>query len=99
MKNFRTYQLALELNRKATKVKLKAHYRDQFERAVLSVALNLAEGSAKESAKDRARFYQIAFGSLREVQAMIEILKITELNEISRQLGGSLFNLCRALRH
>jgi four helix bundle protein len=99
MKNFRTYQLALELNRKAGQVKLKSHYRDQFERAVLSVALNLAEGSAKESAKDRARFYQIAFGSLREVQAMIEILNITELNEISRQLGGSLFNLCRALRH
>jgi len=34
--------------------------RDQLERASTSIPLNIAEGNAKASAKDRARFWQIA---------------------------------------
>jgi hypothetical protein len=37
----------------------------------------LSEGSAKPSTKERLRFYNIAFGSLREVQA---IIRLEELN-------------------
>lgn len=47
--------------------------RDQLLRAAQSVVLNLSEGSAKPSPKDKARFYAIAFGSIREVQAMLDL--------------------------
>jgi len=73
MKNFRTYDLAVELFRDCQRLKLRAPFKDQFERASLSVVLNLAEGSAKPSAKDRARFYSIALGSLRETQAILAL--------------------------
>ena len=39
----------------------------QIRRAIVSVSSNLAEGSAKTSLKDQARFTEIAFGSLLEV--------------------------------
>jgi four helix bundle protein len=96
MQNFRTYQLALEFVREARKVKLHAPFKDQFERAVLSIALNLAEGSAKKSAKDRNRFYQTAFGSQREARALIEILELEDLAQLNDKLGASLFCLCRS---
>ncbi len=39
----------------------------QMNRAAVSVISNLAEGSARKSDKDKARFYEIAFGSAIEV--------------------------------
>lgn len=39
----------------------------QLQRAIFSVANNLAEGSARKSNNDQARFYEIAYGSLIEV--------------------------------
>lgn len=39
----------------------------QLQRAIFSVANNLAEGSARKSYNDQARFYEIAYGSLIEV--------------------------------
>ena len=38
----------------------------QIRRAVVSISSNLAEGSAKQSLKDQARFTEISFGSLME---------------------------------
>ena len=97
MQNFRTHQLAKELFRKSRNVKLRAPYKDQFERAMLSVPLNLAEGSGRDSNADRRRFYQIALGSLREVQALIDILEINELKKDADVLGGLVYSLCRSL--
>ena len=57
----------------------KRSIKDQLERASLSIVLNLAEGSAKTTAKERARFYSIAYASLRETQVLLEILEQTEL--------------------
>ena len=34
--------------------------KDQFKRAASSIVLNLAEGSAKPTAKDRKKFYYIS---------------------------------------
>lgn len=39
----------------------------QIRRAAVSVISNLAEGSARKSAKDQAHFYQMAYSSLIEV--------------------------------
>ncbi len=99
MTQFRTYQLAKELLLKSKGITLKGPAKNQFARAMLSIALNLAEGSAKSSNADRLRFYEIALGSLREVQALIDICEIDELKEDANKLGGYLFNLCRSLRN
>lgn len=40
---------------------------DQLRRAVVSVPSNIAEGSGRTSAKDQAHFFEMAYGSLMEV--------------------------------
>jgi four helix bundle protein len=39
---------------------------DQLYRSVGSISANIEEGYSKQSAKDRARFYEYALGSARE---------------------------------
>ena len=59
--------------------------------------LNLAEGSGRFGRKDQKRFYQIALGSFRECQAILELAENTqsELLELADRLGGSIFLLIR----
>ena len=92
MKNFRTFQLAKTLYLETRKLRLKGAVRDQLERASLSIVTNLAEGSGKLG-KDRKRFFQIAMGSLRETQALLEISESQEAAKIADQLGANLYRL------
>lgn len=46
---------------------------DQLRRSVISVPSNIAEGSGRTSAKDQAHFFEMAFGSLMEVNCQIDI--------------------------
>ena len=48
---------------------------DQLRRAVISVPSNIAEGSGRTSAKDQAHFFEMAFGSLMEVECQMDIAK------------------------
>ncbi|HLR26761.1 MAG TPA: four helix bundle protein [Fodinibius sp.] len=45
----------------------------QLRRASVSVPSNIAEGSARSSAKERRRFYEISRSSLVEIDTQIEI--------------------------
>ncbi|MCL2485200.1 MAG: four helix bundle protein [Endomicrobia bacterium] len=45
----------------------------QIKRAVVSVALNIAEGKCRQSSKDFAHFLNVACSSLREVEAVLNI--------------------------
>lgn len=45
----------------------------QLNRASVSVACNLAEGSARTSSKDQAHFSQLAYSSLMEVSCLITV--------------------------
>jgi four helix bundle protein len=46
---------------------------DQLRRAVISVPSNIAEGLGRSSYKDKSHFMQIAYGSLMEVLAQLDI--------------------------
>lgn len=46
---------------------------DQLRRAVVSIVLNIAEGSAKESKKEFNRFVRLSIGSLVEVDTALKI--------------------------
>ena len=52
----------------------KVSARDQLERASTSVPLNIAEGNAKFSTPERARFFQIAHNSAVECGACLDVL-------------------------
>ncbi|OFZ51421.1 MAG: hypothetical protein A3D92_01815 [Bacteroidetes bacterium RIFCSPHIGHO2_02_FULL_44_7] len=73
----------------------------QINRSVISIALNIAEGSGKGSDKDLNRFFNIAIGSSNETLAGLDIARdnglITQaqfddfkikITDISRQIGG-----------
>ena len=93
MQNFRTYDLAKRFYQNCKRLKFKAHLRDQFNRALLSIVLNIAEGSGKRTKKDRQRFYSIAMGSLREVQAILELEGQKYYFDQSDRLGACLYKL------
>jgi four helix bundle protein len=98
--NFRTYQVSLEFYRACEQLKCKKHLKDQLNRASASIPLNLSEGSAKTSVRDRLRYYFIAFGSLRECQTILDLIgvgKSTETTKMADQLGAQLFTLCQSL--
>ena len=73
----------------------------QTNRAAVSVAANLAEGSARASRKDQAHFSQIAYGSLMELACLLilavdlEYLSVEaetalrlKIESVSRQLNA-----------
>lgn len=47
----------------------------QSQRAAISVPSNIAEGMAKRSFKDRARFLEVAQGSLSELDTQVELAR------------------------
>ncbi len=47
----------------------------QCNRAAVSVAANLAEGSSRQSRKDQAHFSEIAYGSLMELACLLILCK------------------------
>ncbi len=97
LQNFRSFQLAVEFYQQAQGVKLPYHLKDQLNRAASSIALNLSEGSGKDSRKDRRRFYRIAFGSVRECQAIFELSPNQTIQPVLDNLAAHVFKLCKAL--
>src|SRR3712207_6391793 len=98
IQNFRTYQLSLELYQACRAVKLPHALKDQLLRASSSICLNLSEGSAKPTVKDRQRFYAIAFGSCREVQCLMEMESnaFGSTRKLADSLAAHLWKLTRS---
>ena len=95
MKKFKTYQLANQFYHKSNNLSLRGPIKNQFQRACLSIVLNLAEGSAKSSNRERRKFYEISLGSLREVQAILTLVNHQRLIKEADKLGAFLYKLCK----
>src|SRR5476649_2928059 len=91
--NFRTYELSIIFYRECKQVKLPYAMRDQLMRAASSITLNLSEGSAKPSRKERLRYYSIAFGSIREIQAIVRLEDLEAIAPKADYLAASLYKL------
>ncbi len=98
MKSFRTLDLAETFYELSEKSNLKGNLRDQLLRASSSIALNLAEGNAKRTQREKKRYYQIAYASSQECKAILRLAKIedTEIIDVSDKLGAWLFNLLKS---
>src|SRR5205814_4135277 len=60
-------------------ISAKAAAKDQLDRASTSIPLNIAEGNGKFSARDRARFFEMARGSALECAACLDVLIVRKL--------------------
>ncbi len=56
---------------------------DQMSRAALSISNNIAEGCGRRSDKEIAHFFQISFGSAKEVKSMFLISQ--KLNYVNNE--------------
>ena len=79
----------------------------QIGRAALSVHLNIAEGSSRKSEAERKRYYEIARGSIIEIDAALDIAKeldylqniqLSELGESMKKCFKLLTGLITAQR-
>jgi four helix bundle protein len=94
--SFRTFELALSFHQACTRIKAKAHVKDQLERASLSVVLNLQEGAGRPTKPDQKRFYGIAYASIRECQAILRVLQNEELFALADKIGAHAFRLLQS---
>ena len=97
MKNFRTFTLAVAFSKRAKALPLPGASKDQLIRASMSIALNLAEGRGRATLKEQKRFFNIAFASMRECQAilMIEDLEDTEEFRLLDKLAACIYCLIK----
>ena len=100
MKNFRTYYLAVEFYKSIKTLHLPGHLRNQMDRAASSIVLNLAEGWGRKSIKEKMHFYQIAFGSLRECQSILDLSAGRNSKQfvLADKIGGSIYKLLDKMR-
>lgn len=98
MKNFRTLELAIEFYEKTEELELKGHMRDQLSRAASSISLNLSEGNAKRTVKEKRRYYHTAYASTHECKTILRLIKNKdmELEERLDKLGASIYRLMNA---
>ncbi|SRR6266487_2575291 len=75
----------------------KAAAKDQLDRASTSILLNIAEGNGKFSAKDRARFLEMARGSALECAACLDVLFAQKLAS-EHQVAGQKEKLRRIVQ-
>lgn len=77
--------------------------RSQIRRAALSAPTNIVEGCARDSDREHARYFEIAFGSAREAIYLIDLASRLELFESDTaqeltMLGGRVAAALASLR-
>ncbi len=101
MKVFRTLDLAIEFYELAEAQKVTGNLRDQLLRAASSISLNLSEGNAKRTTKEKRRYYHIAYASTQECKTILRLIKNQDqaLADTVDKLGASIYKLMNAKIH
>ena len=98
-KSLNVYEAIRELAKEVYAVSMKLPAGEKFNmvqqmrRAALSVKPNLAEGATRKSPAERNRFYEVARGSVVEIDAVLETavdlnyFKSDELNSVAKLLN------------
>lgn len=97
MQKLRCLNEATELYQMAKVTKLPNFMKDQLLRATSSVALNLSEGNARRTLKDKRKFFNIAYASIREVQTIAQLESLTKIYKKADQIGAMTYALTRAV--
>jgi four helix bundle protein len=89
----------LENVREAKTIQLPAFLKNQLLRAASSVALNLQEGNGRSSRSERRNYFNIAYASMRETQAVIQLepQACKKIANLSDRLAAHLYCLRRSL--
>ena len=84
MTKFKTYQLAIQFYRNSQKLHLKEPLKNQFQRAILSIVLNLAEGSVSLKVNQPlAVFGQVARRLLPSQRLLVSKIRLFLVRRIS----------------
>ena len=107
--NLDVYKTAKELRKNCYKIikilpeQEKYNLIDQMRRASTSIVLNISEGSSRKSKTERNRYYEIARGSIIEIDTCCEIiteenyLKIEELTELGKNIKTTFILLSKLM--
>jgi four helix bundle protein len=98
MKAFRSLDLSVEFYELSEKSDLRGNLRDQLMRAASSISLNLSEGNAKRTPKEKKRFYQMAYASTQECKTILKLAKVSDpaIIDTVDKLGAWIYNLLKA---
>src|SRR3989344_2309558 len=70
-------------------------FRDQIQRAAVSISNNIAEGFERQSNKELSKFLYIAKGSAGEVRSMLSIA--LKLNYITKKDFGNFYSMSQEI--
>jgi four helix bundle protein len=103
-KSLDVYKAARELVKEIYRISLQLPKEENFNmtqqvrRAALSVKLNLSEGSSRKSEAERRRYFEIARGSVVELDAALETaVDLNYFSEAQLESVGVLLNKCFAM--
>lgn len=98
MKTFRALDLSVEFYELSEQSDIKGLLRDQLLRAASSISLNLSEGNAKRTEKEKKRYYHTAYASVQECKTILKLAKVNEpkIHEVIDHLGACLYKLLKA---
>ena len=95
------YRVAVEAARRLRRVRWpagSAHLKDNAVRAAESAVLNIAEGVGRGPGKARLNHHRIAFGSVAEVSAVLDVVDLDdgpEIRQLLRRVGAMLSRMTR----